>query len=91
MKRLQATDALMFKADPEGWRAAHAATNNEATTVLLGYATAGAYLQELGALWDAAYDDYGNPRAALAAEAPKQIGACNAKPPKRTKRLDDDA
>jgi hypothetical protein len=74
LQRLRATDAVMFKTDPDGWRGAHA--DNDAILVMSDDGD-DAYLEAIEAMWDEKFDDYGNPRAkapALAAEAPQQIG-----------------
>jgi hypothetical protein len=86
LTRLRATDALMFKTDPDGWRAAHAAANNaEAEAFLVMLPDDEAYQTAINALHEETFDDYGDRRDA--AEAPKQIAACDAKAAKRTKKL----
>ena len=80
---------MMFKTDPDGWRAAHAAANNAEAEAFLVMAPDDdgdeAYQDAINTLWEETFDDYGRRRDA--AEAPKQIAACDAKPPKRTKKL----
>jgi hypothetical protein len=80
LRLLRESDAVMFKIDPDGWRAAHAAANNEAISIMDGTHDADPYTEALNALWEETFDDYGERRA----DAPKQIAACAKPPAKKT-------
>jgi hypothetical protein len=86
LDKLQQTDLLMFKTDPDGWRAAHAAADNESIFVMRDDdGDDPAYQVAINAIWQETWDDYGSRRD----EIPEQqkIAACEAKPEKRTKKL----
>ena len=89
LRRLRQTDALMFETDRDGWLAAHAAADSNATAEMALGDNNDTYSQAVQALWEQKYDreqERTNTRA---------LAACARPAAKRTKRLkakgDDDA
>ena len=76
VRRLQATDEVMFKADPEDWRAAHVAADYEAITCMSHESDDDAYLDAL---------EFSVRRGVrrLRQPAPGQAGEANAQTDKR--------
>jgi hypothetical protein len=78
LSRLRQTDALMFETDRDGWRAAHAAVDSEATAQMKSGSEE--YLAAVQAVWEEKYYREQTNRPALAA-------ACDARAAKRTRKL----
>jgi hypothetical protein len=98
LKRMRATDAVMFESDRDGWRAAHAAVSADVTGVFVGD-DGSPYQEALNEVWEPKFYRE-NPvqleleraeeaarQARLAAEPPKQIAACAKPAAKKTQSI----